>query len=144
MLGTWQIPITMAFVDFVSVELISPILRRSEQTEQYVPCLSAEKKYERVLSSFSALSKSDNAYHDAPASTFGDSRSLPSAAPYALVVSVSRRKCYGVTSGNHAVCKLRSARLFLRYAYRSGTISAPLLLACVSRQGEVKHQSADI
>lgn len=44
------------------------------------------------------------------------------AAPYALLVSFLRQKCYGVTSGNFAVCNLRSAHLFLRYPYRSGTI----------------------
>ena len=48
------------------------------------------------------------------------------AAPYALLVSFLRQKCYGVTSGNFAVCNLRSAHLFLRYPYRSGTISALL------------------
>ena len=48
------------------------------------------------------------------------------AAPYALLVSNLRQKCYGVTSGNSPFVNLRSAHSFLRYAYRSGTISAPL------------------
>ena len=48
------------------------------------------------------------------------------AAPYVLLVSDLRRKYYGVTSGNQPFVNLRSAHLFLRYAYRSGTISAPL------------------
>ena len=53
-------------------------------------------------------------------------RSCRKAAPYALLVSVSRQKCYGVTSGNSPFVILSSAHLFLRYAYRSGTISSPL------------------
>ena len=37
------------------------------------------------------------------------------AAPYALLVSVSRQKCYGVTSGNSPFVILRSAHLLLRF-----------------------------
>lgn len=59
----------------------------------------------------------------APASPFGGSRFIcRQAAPYALLVSHLRQKCYGVTSGNQPFVNLRSEHLFLRYAYRSGTI----------------------
>lgn len=58
---------------------------------------------------------------------FGGSRFIcRKAAPYALLVSHLRQKCYGVTSGNSPFVILRSAHLFLRFLYRSGTISAPL------------------
>lgn len=131
----------MAFVSFVSVEMIFQILRRSEQTEQYVPCLSAEKKkYERGLSAFSALSKSDNDYHDAPAFLFGDSRLSAARQPHMFLWCRYRAaSAMGLQAAISPFVNPRFARLFLRYAYRSGTISALLLLACVGRQGEVKH-----
>ena len=74
----------------------------------------------------------------APASPFGGSRFIcRQAAPYALLVSYLRQKCYGVTSGNQPFVNLRSEHLFLRYAYRSGTIFS-------SAVGSVKQHSADI
>ena len=52
----------------------------------------------------------------APASPFGGSRFIcRQAAPYALLVSHLRQKCYGVTSGNSPFVNLRSALLFLRF-----------------------------
>ena len=61
------------------------------------------------------------------------------AAPYALLVSVSRQKCYGVTSGNSPFVILSSAHLFLRYAYRSGTISSPLSARWSTSQQTYKY-----
>ena len=68
----------------------------------------------------------------APASPFGGSRFIcRQAAPYALLVSHLRQKCYGVTSGNKPFVNLRSAHLFLRFyivcmSELIRTISAPL------------------
>lgn len=75
----------------------------------------------------------------APASPFGSSRFIcRQTAPYALLVSHLCQKCYGViTSGNSPFVNLRSEHLFLRYAYRSGTIFS-------SAVSSVKQHSADI
>ena len=50
------------------------------------------------------------------------------AAPYALLVSSLRQKCYGLQAAISPFVNLRSAHLFLRYPYRSGTISALLFV----------------
>lgn len=67
------------------------------------------------------------------------------AAPYALLVSHLRQKCYGVTSGNSPFVNLRSAHLFLRFyivcmSELIRTILAPLSARSSTRQAT----SADI
>lgn len=122
----------MAFVDFVSVELISPILRRSEQTEQYVPCLSAEKNmsvffhhfphFPNLIMLIMMLLHLRSAIAD-------HCRRQPHMLLWCRYRAIS---AMGLQAANSPFVNLRSAHLSLRYVYRSGTILVLLLSGSTS------------
>lgn len=118
----------MTFVDFVSVEPFTPISSRFEQTDRYVRCLSAEKKNMNVC------------FHHFPhfpnlimlimmllhlCSAIADHcRRQPHMLLWCRYRAAS---AMGLQAANSPFVNLRSARLSLRYAYRSGTILVLLL-----------------
>ena len=138
----------MVFVDFVAVEHFTLILSRFEQTaDMYVVCWLNRKIWVRrwfegclkdrrnrcrvsdlsEQSTFSAQSESNNACCDAPVSPFGGSRLSAARQSHMLFWCRSRAKsAMGLQAALSPFVNLRSAHLFLRYAYRSGTISASL------------------